>query len=198
MIRKSVVAEMKALKNGDVESYVSTESVDRVGDIIKTSGWQLHNYMRTGAPVLFSHDYSLPPIGKAVQMEKQRKGLWSVTRFHEKTQLSRDLATLARDGDMKSWSVGFNPTKEPQARTESGVFKGYIFDGTELLEYSLVAVPANPEAVSKVLHMASRGAISEDTARILTAAPDTVDDEVAALLDHFVLKVAETRFSLFR
>jgi HK97 family phage prohead protease len=176
-VRKFYVAEMKALKNGDIEAYVSTESVDRVGDIIRAKGWLLDNFKRTGAPVLFSHDYSQPPIGKAVEMEIQRKGLWSITRFHEKTQLSRDLAKLARDGDMKSWSVGFNPAEEPEMRKdEKGNFAGYIFNKAELLEYSLVAVPANPEAVSKAILLAKRGIISHQMAAII-AGPSPVAEE---------------------
>jgi HK97 family phage prohead protease len=176
-LRKFYVGEMKALKNGDIEAYVSTEAVDRVGDVIKAKGWTLDNFKRTGAPVLFSHDYSQPPIGKAVEMEVQRKGLWSVTRFHEKTQLSRDLAKLARDGDMKSWSVGFNPLEDPEMRKdEKGNFAGYIFNKAELLEYSLVAVPANPEAVSKAILMAKRGIISHQMAAII-AGPSPVAEE---------------------
>lgn len=179
-VRKFYVAEMKALKNGDVEAYVSTESVDRVGDVIRTKGWKLDNYKKTGAPVLFSHDYGLPPIGRAVEMEIQRKGLWSVTRFHEKTQLSRDLAMLARDGDMRSWSVGFSPLEEPEMRKDDkGNFQGYIFTKQELLEYSLVAVPANPDAVSKAIRLAQRGLISHQMASII-AGPSPVAPTVNA------------------
>jgi HK97 family phage prohead protease len=167
-VRKFYVAEMKALKNGDVEAYISTEAVDRVGDVIRVKGWSLDNYKKAGAPVLFSHDYGLPPIGKAVEMEIQRKGLWSVTRFHEKTQMSRDLAMLARDGDMKGWSVGFNPLEPPEMRKDDkGNFLGYIFSKQELLEYSLVAVPANPDAVSKAIRLAQRGLISHQMATII-------------------------------
>jgi len=178
--RKFYVAEMKTLKNGDIEAYVSTESIDRVGDIIKTRGWHLDSFKKTGAPVLFSHDYSQPPIGKALEIEAQRKGLWAVTRFHEKTQLSRDLAILARGGDMTSWSVGFAALEEPEPRTEDGVFKGYIFNKQELLEYSLVAVPANPEAVSKAIKLAHDGKISKQTAYIFAGPsplpqPETAD-----------------------
>jgi HK97 family phage prohead protease len=168
MLRKYYVSETKALKNGDIESYVSTEAVDRVGDVIKAKGWQLDNYKKTGAPVLFSHDYSQPPIGKAIEIEVQRKGLWAITRFHEKTQQSRDLAMLAREGDMKSWSVGFNPIDKPEMRKDTdGNFAGYIFKTQELLEYSLVAVPANPEAISKAIRMAQRGLISHEMVSII-------------------------------
>jgi HK97 family phage prohead protease len=140
----------------------------------------LDNFKRTGAPVLFSHDYGQPPIGKAVEMEVQRKGLWSVTRFHEKTQMSRDLAKLARDGDMRSWSVGFNPLEDPEMRKdEKGNFAGYIFNKSELLEYSLVAVPANPEAVSKAVKLAQRGIISHEMAVIIAGPSPSAEKGIA-------------------
>jgi HK97 family phage prohead protease len=184
-IRKGYVAmDTKALKNGDIEAYVSTEAVDRVGDVIKAKGWMLDNFKRTGAPVLFSHDYSQPPIGKAVEMEIQRKGLWSVTRFHEKTQMSRDLAKLARDGDMKAWSVGFNPLEDPEMRKdEKGNFAGYTFNKSELLEYSLVAVGANPEAVSKAVKLANRGIISHQMAAIIAGPSPVAEEGIAEMLD---------------
>jgi HK97 family phage prohead protease len=176
-VRKFYVGEMKTLKNGDIEAYVSTESIDRVGDIIKARGWMLDNYRKTGSPVLFSHDYSQPPIGNAIEMEAQRKGLWSVTRFHEKTQLSRDLAVLARGGFMKSWSVGFSPLEKPEIRKgEGGEFLGYIFNKQELLEYSLVPVPANAEAVSKAIYLAQHGKLSKQMAYIF-AGPSPMAEE---------------------
>src|SRR5262245_45438397 len=133
-VRKIYQAETKALRNGDVEAVVSTQSPDRVGDVIKANGWQLDNYRKSGAPVLLSHDYHLPPIGNAVRIEVDGTSLSAVTRFHEKTQLSRDLAILARDGSMRSWSVGFDPLEPPEARIVDGVHKGYIFNKQELLE----------------------------------------------------------------
>lgn len=159
--RKFYVAETRALRNGDVESYVSTEAIDRMGDVIKAKGWELETYKKSGSPVLFGHDQD-KHIGNAVEMEIQRKGLWSVTRFHEKTQMSREAAILARERLMPGWSVGFQPTEKPEERMVDGVFKGYIFTKQELLEYSLVSVPANPEAVSKAFDMVRKGLINDE------------------------------------
>lgn len=175
-----MTAETRTLKNGDVEAYVSTEDIDRLGDIIKAKGWELDSYKKTGSPVLFGHYYGMTPggdiplVGNAVEIEVQRKGLWSVTRFHEKTQLSRDTAVLYRERIMKSFSVGFNPLEKPEMRTgENGEFLGFIFKRNELLEYSTVVVPANAEASAKAIHMAREGIISREVLRhiCLVASP---------------------------
>jgi HK97 family phage prohead protease len=194
--RKFYVAEMATARNGDVESYISTEAIDRMGDVIVAAGWQLDAYRKSGSPVLFGHEQGLtaagiPHIGNAVAMEIQRQGLWSVTRFHEKTQLSREAALLAREKLMPSWSVGFTPLDRPDVRkSDDGEMLGFIFKRQELLEYSLVPVPANPEAVSRAMHMHRKGLISAQTAAILAgpspqAEPDSGQDEdVQKALDY--------------
>lgn len=181
---KYYAPEQKTLRNGDVEAYVSTESIDRMGDVIKAKGWELDSYRKSGSPVLFAHDYGgfsggIPHIGNAVEMEVQRKGLWSVTRFHEKTQLSREAAVLAREKLMPSWSVGFRPLEKPAERkSEDGSFEGYIFTKQELLEYSLVPVPANVEARSKMKHMADKGIITRATLALFVGpSPQAEEDQ---------------------
>lgn len=195
---KAFVAETKVLKNGDVEAYVSTEHVDRMGDIILAKGWDLENYKKTGSPVVFGHYYGMTPgghiphVGNAVQMEIQRKGLWSVTRFHEKTQLSRDTAVLYRERLMKSFSVGFGPKEKPEARTgENGEFLGYIFKSAELYEYSTVVVPANAEASQKAMNLAHKGVISRRTAS-LVAGPSPMAEPDSGLEGALLSAVQES------
>jgi len=203
---KFFTPETKTLKNGDIEAYVSTEAVDRMGDIIRAKGWELENFKRTGAPVLIGHEYwvtaggHIPVIGNAVEIEIQRKGLWSVTRFHEKTQISREAALLAREKIMPNWSVGFQPLEAPESRTdENGNFKGFTFTKQELLEYSLVPIPANPEAVSKAMHMAGKGLISRSTAALLagpSAQPAADSGEERETVEHFLARAAALGFSM--
>jgi len=151
---KHYAAECRTLKSGAIEAMVSTESVDRMGDIIRAAGWDTGNFMKTGGPVLWSHSSggmfgeALPPIGNCKSIRRVKGGLIAVTAFHEKTQLSKDIATLYRDGHMNSFSVGFQPTEQPAVRKgDNDQFLGYVFNKQELLEYSAVAVPANPDAV---------------------------------------------------
>lgn len=179
--RKCFVAETKTLKNGDVEGYITTESVDRMGDIIRAKGWELGNYKKTGSPVIYGHSdkitpLGIPHIGNAVQMEVQRKGIWSVTRFHEKTQVSREAAILAREKIVPNWSVGFNPLETPEQRLVNGELKGFIFNRQELLEYSMVLIPANAEAVSKAMFYVGKGLIRREVAAVI-AGPAPLAEE---------------------
>jgi hypothetical protein len=206
---KCFVAETRALKNGDVESYISAESPDRLGDMIRAKGWEFGNYRKTGSPVLFGHENGITPgghiahIGNAVDIAVQGKRVWSVTRFHEKTQLSREAAILAREKIVPNWSVGFNPLEPPEHRMEDGVFKGYIFNRQELLEYSLVLIPAHPDAVSKdasqealakALFYVDKGLIRREVAAVI-AGPAPLAGTDSGNDDGRLVMPAESRLS---
>lgn len=173
MVIKAYAAdEIRATKDGDIEAYISTEAVDRVGDSIPSKAWEVANYRKTGSPVLAFHEYGLvggqvPVVGNAMKVERDKTGLLAVTRFHGKTQLSRDLEALYRDGHMRSFSVGFRSLQPPDVlKDDNDRFTGYKFTKVELLEYSVVAVPANPEAVVRAFRAK---AISEGTASFIAS-----------------------------
>ncbi len=56
--------------NRVIRFVASDETPDRVGDIIKVSGWNLTNYKKNPV-VLWGHDQAnTPPIGKAVNVRR--------------------------------------------------------------------------------------------------------------------------------
>ena len=58
----------------DMTFVISTDDVDRHGDIIVAEGWRLESFQRN--PVfLWSHDYMRPVIGKAVLVWQESHGL---------------------------------------------------------------------------------------------------------------------------
>ncbi|MEK4222375.1 hypothetical protein N1I86_10340 [Bacillus sp. FSL W8-0116] len=61
----------------------SNEARDRDGDIILASGWELDNYKKN--PVfLWAHDYTIPPIGRALSVEVIKNQLIFDIEFPEK------------------------------------------------------------------------------------------------------------------
>ena len=71
----------------------STEDIDRDGDVIDVAGWNLEEWNKNSV-IMWSHDYSLPPIAKGVRAEKdiRNKQLLIDARFPT-------LAELAPEGD---------------------------------------------------------------------------------------------------
>ena len=59
---------------------VSTDEVDRHGDVVSVNGWRLQSYGRN--PVfLWAHDYTQPAIGRAVNMWREEHGLLATMEF---------------------------------------------------------------------------------------------------------------------
>jgi HK97 family phage prohead protease len=139
---------------------LSDESVDRMGDVIRVSGWQLDSFKRN--PIaLFSHQSTFP-IGKWSDLRVVKSELRGKLELAPKGTSHRidELRGLVDAGILKAVSVGFREI-ESKPR-ESG---GIEFLKQELVETSLVAIPANENAlaVAKSLN------ISEQTRSLVFA-----------------------------
>jgi HK97 family phage prohead protease/HK97 family phage major capsid protein len=128
------------------EFVMSDDSEDRVGDVIDAGGWDLRDFKKN--PIaLYGHDHS-NPIGTWKKVRVEGNKLLGVLELAaEGTSAFIDtLRKLISQRILKAVSVGFKPTKyEEIADSKRG---GLKFLGQELLECSLVAVPANPNALS--------------------------------------------------
>lgn len=129
---------------------VSSEEVDRHGDVAVARGWRLEAYRRN--PVfLWAHDYSRPVIGRALSVWREPGRLLARMEFAP-TDFAREVAALYRSGYQQGVSVGFKPLRyEERRHPESGAFLGIRFLEQELLEVSAVPVPANREALRRDL-----------------------------------------------
>ena len=134
---------------------ISTDEVDRHGDVIVAEGWQLESYHKN--PVfLWAHDYARPVIGRAVEVWKEPHRLLARMEFAP-TEFAREVAMLYRAGYQRGVSVGFKPLRYEERRHEkTGAFLGIRFLEQELLEASAVPVPANRSALRRALERAPR------------------------------------------
>lgn len=122
----------------------STEATDRDGDVISADGWELANYLKN--PVfLWAHDYSIPPIGKAINVAVINKQLVFDIKFPEEGihRLADTVYKLYKGGFLNATSVGFVGKEGKQTAT------GTHFTRQELLELSAVPVPSNPTALQQ-------------------------------------------------
>ena len=71
------------VKEGEAQAMtvaLSTDEVDRHGDIISADGWQLDAYLENPV-VLWAHDHRRPPIGRAVQVWREPHRLLARLEF---------------------------------------------------------------------------------------------------------------------
>jgi HK97 family phage prohead protease len=127
---------------------LSTDDVDRHGDVISTDGWVLDSY-RENPVLLWAHDYRRPAIGKAVKLWAEPHRLLADMDFAP-TEFAQEIACLYRSGFQWGVSVGFKPLRYEERRDEkTGAFLGLRFLEQELLEVSAVPVPANRRALRR-------------------------------------------------
>lgn len=140
---KGVDPEKKSVK-----AFVSTFSWDRSGERFAKGAWNLDNYKKNPI-VLWGHDGSRPPIGKAVQVEETPDGLFAETVFDDQSPEAMNIFSLFQRGFLNAFSVGFIPRGADTMTTEDmgNGQKGLVFKSVELLEYSAVSIPANPGAL---------------------------------------------------
>jgi HK97 family phage prohead protease len=129
----------------------STEAVDRDQEILRLKGWNLKAYKKNPV-VLVAHNPMDLPVArtKKVWKDQEKKALMFDVEFPEPdvNPQSDTLYKLYKSGFMKSVSVGFRPDYD-KIKYIDGEKDQKIreFNGQELLELSLVSIPANPEAV---------------------------------------------------
>lgn len=142
---KQFATEIKAVADTrTIKFLISTDAIDRDGDSIDPKGWDLTNYMKSPV-VLWSHDYSQPPVAKATSVESTKNGLAATAEFPAKGvyPFADTVYELLKGGFLSASSVGFRPIDGVPAEGR----KGMNYLKQELLEFSVVPVPANPEAL---------------------------------------------------
>jgi HK97 family phage prohead protease len=128
----------------------SDETVDRYGDVLRVSGWDLSGYKKNPI-VLFAHEARYPVGTSKVRIDGKQL-IADITLAEPGTSDIVDaVRALVRQKILKAVSVGFQPTKEPNEIKDPDTNKwtgGYEFVGQELLENSIVSIPANPNALT--------------------------------------------------
>ena len=135
-------------KDQAITFVLSTDDVDRHGDVIAADGWVLDSY-RENPVLLWAHDYRKPAIGRAAKTWVEPHRLLAKMEFAP-TDFAQEVATLYRSGFQWGVSVGFKPLRyEERKDDKTGAFLGLRFLEQELLEVSAVPVPANRSALRR-------------------------------------------------
>jgi len=127
---------------------ISTDSVDRENDRL-LANWELDNYNKGGS-VLWGHDSRSTPmhvVAAPLRTWQEGGSLRSRAKFTPKdvNPVGYMVNQLIDFGALRSSSVGFLPKEWKIVDDEAR--HGYDFERLELLEWSVVPVPANPEAI---------------------------------------------------
>lgn len=144
----SVVHKEGIAARGDGREFVlSDATVDRYGDVVEPDGWDLRNFKRN--PIaLFAHQSDFP-VGTWADLRVQGGKLLGRLVLAAKGTSARldELIALVEQDILRAVSVGFRPIKQ-EPMDKDRPYGGQRYLRQELLETSLVSVPANPAAVA--------------------------------------------------
>jgi len=183
--------EAREAENGQITVIASAPTVDRMGDIVEAP-WDLQRFASN--PVIqWAHRYDIPPVGRATSVTVDADGVLMMDiEFDESPEnpLGRTVASQMRRGFLNAVSVGFAPGESvrrsslPKDDPRYGE-EGWVYRNSELLETSVVPIPANPQA------LAIRRALEEMEPIKRTveerAAEAMADPEVKACIEAWIL-----------
>jgi HK97 family phage prohead protease len=161
---RTVVRKTHASKADGLDFVLSDETPDRYGDVIAADGWILDNFKRN--PIaLFGHSSSFP-IGTWKDLSVEGGALKGHLQLAPAGTSDRidELRKLVEAGILRAVSVGFLPIEKKTMDAKADDFFGpFKYLKQELIETSLVSIPANPNALA-----VARGLnVSNDTLEIV-------------------------------
>jgi HK97 family phage prohead protease len=154
---ESISTEARATEEtGDLSWFrASTNDLDRQGTIIEPKGIDTKNF-KNNPVFMWGHDaYGSaggPPelenvLGKVVDFRSSSESFDVAVEWaeHDRAVMARD---LVKAGFLSAVSVGFIPDANAITSRSIGTREVPVYERTELIEVSLVPVPANPHAIA--------------------------------------------------
>ena len=129
-----------------IAGYANTVDKDRAGDIVLPAAWAkgVDRY-RKNPVLLYQHKHD-NPIGRVNKITVDKKGMFIEAVVSETAEKLHGVQSLIKDGALKSFSVGFMVKDGKHSRADDA----FIISDVELLEISVVSVPANQESLFSV------------------------------------------------
>jgi hypothetical protein len=212
--RKQVAAkaptELNPGERSDV-SWISTESVDRCGEVVIAKGMN-DGQFQSNPLVTLGHAYDLPPVGRSLWRKRVKDGggehalvgVKAKTRYPERPDSwpASDswppdrVFSLVQAGLLHGKSIGFLPTQAHFADAQEAEARGWpagtlVFDEWLLLEYAVCSLPANQDAL---VEQVSKGSLDAPPAVASFTALSEVERAVEVRLQQIdFARLAEQR-----
>lgn len=158
--RKQLSADM-AVKGGRFTAKISTDSVDRDGEVLVPQGMDSTDFDKN--PVVFwNHDYD-KPVGKSVKLVRGDRYIEADTEFAERPEGYQGewfpdfVKAMVDQGVVKGVSVGFREVPGGTRSANRGDVAKYgegirrVYSKWKLSEYSVAPLPANQDALITVV-----------------------------------------------
>jgi len=172
-------------ERGIFEAVITTESPDRSGDIVRAGGAVLDNF-RKNPVVLWAHQYDQPPVAKAISLTVlPGQGIRSQYQFPARGLYPQAdiVRNLVGNGFLNGVSIGFTPLVSEDIPGGDVWNPSQDYKSWELLEYSIVPVPANSQALTQAMKALTK------SGRALSASNEAKIQEAISLLSDVLKSV---------
>ncbi|WP_406236933.1 HK97 family phage prohead protease [Acetobacter orientalis] len=143
LVIKDFTSSITASDDRTATFIITTGTPDREQDIVVPKGISIEHYLKNKV-VLWGHDQTILPIGKCIEIQPTDNGWQATVEFApaEANPMAEQVYQLVKGGFLSAVSIGFIPLE-----LELNDLGGYTITKSELFEFSIVNVPANPEAL---------------------------------------------------
>jgi len=172
----------KSSKASTFVATITTDSVDRDGEVVIPAGMNSRDYERNPV-LLYEHDVK-QPIGKMMKMKRGDRSIEAEFALaprpdnHVGEWFPDTVASLMEFGALNTMSIGFlGLESRPASKADSeryGTGVRRVYGKWKLLEVSVVSVPANQDAIVTAVR---KGLVTRDAAKAFGV---TVPDEPIA------------------
>lgn len=159
----AVLKAMKAPASWDktkrsARFVMTTQNVDRYGDVVVTEGVDTTEFEKNPVGLLF-HNSRAWPVAQWSNLEKiltgrpkRLEGDFNLLPAGGPVPEVDQTEYMLANGAIRACSIGFVPNFDQveAIRDDEGRWLGYRFNESELVECSICAVPANPQALVKM------------------------------------------------
>lgn len=184
LIRKCLSVVTKAGDEGKrIISFVgSTPDRDRDNEVVNLSAWDIKRY-KDNPVFLWGHNHSSPPIGRAINVKKDKDNgrlMFDVEFPTEDVYPFADtIYKLYKHGYLNAVSVGFLPMEWKDGNPEKNEPRR-VYTKAELLELSGVTVPSNYNAL---VSARNAGAINDGEFVKMKAYMETGESDVVRIVE---------------
>jgi len=135
---------------------ITSDKIDRIGDKIIPNGIDISDYLQNNI-VLYNHDYETIIGNSIISMSENGKEMYADAYFDEESDISKRVKRQIQKGTLKAASIGLRvlettqrePTVSEQALINAVPWVKKVTDITksQLIEWSVVTIPMNPDAM---------------------------------------------------
>ena len=149
-------------EDGTILCTITTEDVDRAGDIVLASGINTTEFKKINS-VYVNHDYAQLPIASCEELIFKNNSIMAKVKFVLTVPAVKDIWERVKAGAMRGVSIGFSATEVVMKGTKAfeDITKSFslskkdmdnlrrIITKWELYEFSLCGMPCNPNCTTK-------------------------------------------------